>query len=237
MAYSPPVAGLFRLPPRVPLPGAGGLASLGAAPVSPQLPALVAALTRSRAPQVEIPQLTQAATQQPGLADKTGFYTQLGAKLRARQDALQAGASGGPMPHGQVAETGLAGGAATGPLKGPDAGIAKTALTQIGVPYKWGGAPGIGKQTDCSGLLQESAAANGINIGRTTYQQWKQGTPVPPSQIKAGDAVFFHMGPNGPEHVGIALGNDRFVEDPHTGSSVKVENFSSYPGFVGARRY
>lgn len=185
-----------------------------------------------------MPQLTQAATQSPALADKTGFYSQLGAKLRARQDALQAGATGPTsIPHGQVDTGAGLTAAAAGPLKGPDSGIAKTALTQIGIPYKWGGTPGLGKQTDCSGLLQESAAANGINIGRTTYQQWKQGTPVPPSQIKAGDAVFFHMGPNGPEHVGIALGNDRFVADPHTGSAVKVENFSSYPGFVGARRY
>lgn len=241
MALSPlatPFPGLFRRPAPVPLPGGGGLATVGAAQGPPQLPALVAALTASRAP-VQVPQLTAAATQQPGLADKTGFYSQLGAKLRARQDALQAGAAGPtPIPHGQVDPgAGIAGAAAVGPLKGPDAGIAKTALTQIGIPYQWGGKAVLGGHTDCSGLLQASAAANGINIGRTTYEQWKQGAPVPLDKLQPGDAVFAHMSGKGPEHVMIYAGNGMVVEDPHTGDSVKTIPLAGYPGLVGARRY
>src|SRR4051812_22301268 len=84
--------------------------------------------------------------------------------------------------------------------------IAKTALTQIGTPYQWGGPAKLGSRTDCSGLLQASAAANGVHIGRTTYEQWKQGTAVPLQQLQPGDAVFFHPGPKGPEHVAIYIG-------------------------------
>ena len=52
-----------------------------------------------------------------------------------------------------------------------------------------------------------------------------------------GDLVFFHMGPKGPEHVGIYIGNDQFIEDPHTGSEVRVSKLSSRSDYCGARRY
>lgn len=115
-------------------------------------------------------------------------------------------------------------------------GIAKTALTQIGIPYQWGGPAKLGARTDCSGLLQASARANGVSIGRTTYEQWKQGTPVPLGQLQPGDAVFFHPGPNGPEHVAIYIGNNKIVEDPHTGASVHISALAGR-GAMGARRY
>jgi cell wall-associated NlpC family hydrolase len=114
--------------------------------------------------------------------------------------------------------------------------IAKTALTQKGIPYQWGGQAKLGGRTDCSGLLQASAAANGVKIGRTTYQQWKQGTPVPLNQLQPGDGVFFHMGANGPEHVAIYIGNGRVVEDPHTGATVSVNTLAGR-GAIGARRF
>jgi cell wall-associated NlpC family hydrolase len=45
------------------------------------------------------------------------------------------------------------------------------------------------------------------------------------------------MGSRGPEHVGIYLGNDQFIQSPHTGDVVKVSKLSTYGGYVGARRY
>jgi cell wall-associated NlpC family hydrolase len=129
-------------------------------------------------------------------------------------------------------------GAANAPVSGGrGVGLARTALTQIGQPYQWGGKAVLGGHTDCSGLLQASARANGINIGRTTYQQWQEGQKVDPAHLLVGDAVFFHMGPKGPEHVGVYAGAGKFVEDPHTGSSVRLQSLANYPGFVGARRY
>jgi cell wall-associated NlpC family hydrolase len=116
------------------------------------------------------------------------------------------------------------------------ANIAKTALSQLGTPYQYGGPAKLGSRTDCSGLLQASAAANGVHIGRTTYEQWKQGIPVPMDQLQPGDAVFFEMGPRGPGHVAIYIGNGRVVEDPHTGASVEISQLAGR-GPVGARRY
>lgn len=142
-----------------------------------------------------------------------------------------------PSPNLPMPVTSQHGAASAPPSGGKGVGIVRTALTQVGQPYQWGGKAVLGGHTDCSGLLQASARANGISIGRTTYQQWQEGTKVDPAHLQVGDAVFFHMGPQGPEHVGIYAGAGKFVEDPHTGSSVRLQSLANYPGFVGARRY
>ena len=116
-------------------------------------------------------------------------------------------------------------------------GIVKTAMTQLGIPYQWGGAAKLGGHTDCSGLVQAVYGANGISVPRTTYQQWAAGTPVDPHNMQPGDLVFFDMTKAGPGHVGIYVGGNKFIEDPHTGAAVRTSTLSSYPGFVGARRF
>ena len=115
-------------------------------------------------------------------------------------------------------------------------GIVKTAMTQIGQPYQWGGAAKLGGHTDCSGLAQAVYGANGISIPRTTYHQWAAGTPVDPRNMQPGDLVFFDMTKAGPGHVGIYAGGGKFIEDPHTGSSVRVANLAGRD-MVGARRF
>lgn len=126
--------------------------------------------------------------------------------------------------------------------------IVSEAYHWLGTPYSWAGgglagpSKGVGKGAntvgfDCSSFLQYVwNKAAGVKIPRTTYQQWKTGFD-PKSALKPGDAVFFHMGPNGPEHVGMYIGNDEFIHAPHTGDVVKISRLSTYGGFVGARRY
>lgn len=149
------------------------------------------------------------------------------------------GAPAGSGPSGT-----LAGGASPfGPLspgggkkaKNQSAAIAATAQSQLGIPYQWGGPAILGAHTDCAGLAQAVLAKNGIHVGRTTYEQWAEGHAVVVPQ--PGDLVFFHMGRKGPEHVGVYIGYDEFIEDPHTGSSVRVARLSTYPGYVGSRSY
>jgi cell wall-associated NlpC family hydrolase len=125
----------------------------------------------------------------------------------------------------------------TGPGSSVGKGIVRTARTQLGIPYQWGGAAKLGSRTDCSGLLQAAALANGIHIPRTTYDQFKVGKRVARQNLRPGDAVFFRPGPNGPEHVGIYIGNGNMIEDPHTGAAVRVADFAHRNGYVGARRY
>lgn len=118
------------------------------------------------------------------------------------------------------------------------AGVVAMAKKFIGTPYVWGGSKPGG--FDCSGLLQYVWGQHGVTIPRTTYDQFKAGQKVAPGQLQPGDAVFFSGSDakNGlPGHVGMYIGNGKFIEAPHTGASVRVSNLNGYPGYVGARRY
>jgi cell wall-associated NlpC family hydrolase len=91
----------------------------------------------------------------------------------------------------------------------------RAALSRLGRPYVWG-ATGP-DQFDCSGLVQWSYARAGIHLGRTTYQQINDGIAVARSQVRPGDLVFPHAG-----HVQMAIGNNRVVEAPYAGASVRI---------------
>lgn len=121
---------------------------------------------------------------------------------------------------------------------GGDAGVVATAEKALGTPYVWGGNKPGG--FDCSGLLQYTWAQHGIQIPRTTYDQFKTGTPVAKDQLRPGDAVFFtgSDAKNGlPGHVGMYIGNGKFIEAPHTGATVRISTLAGRSDFVGARRY
>jgi cell wall-associated NlpC family hydrolase len=120
---------------------------------------------------------------------------------------------------------------------GLQSAIVQTAKSQLGIPYQWGGEAKLGSPTDCSGLLQAVLAKQGVEIPRVTYDQFKTGIAVDINQLQPGDAVFFDESRRGPEHVGIYIGGGAFIEDPHTGASVRIADLKSRDGFVGARRY
>jgi cell wall-associated NlpC family hydrolase len=105
----------------------------------------------------------------------------------------------------------------------------------IGTPYVWGGSKPGG--FDCSGLLQYYWGKVGVNIPRTTYDQWKTGQAVGKGQLRAGDAVFFHKTSRGPEHVGFYIGNGKFIEAPHTGAKVRISTLAGRKDYAGARRF
>jgi cell wall-associated NlpC family hydrolase len=117
-------------------------------------------------------------------------------------------------------------------------GAIRLAEHYLGTPYAWGGSTPGG--FDCSGLLQYIYARMGVQIPRTSQTQFEAGRRVSRGQLRAGDAVFF-TGSDGtrsaPGHVGIYIGGGRFIEAPHTGTTVRVSNLNGYPGYVGARRF
>ncbi len=112
-------------------------------------------------------------------------------------------------------------------------GVVGVALSMLGTPYVWGGAAPGG--FDCSGLVMWAYAQVGVSLPHSSYAQYAYGVPVSRDQLEPGDIVFF----DGLGHVGIYIGNDEFVEAPHTGDVVKISSLSErwYSGsYVGARR-
>jgi len=114
-------------------------------------------------------------------------------------------------------------------------GAVNLVRSAIGTPYVWGGEKPGG--FDCSGLLQWAWAKEGVQIPRTTYEQWKAGRPVSKRALQPGDAVFFRPGTRGPGHVGMYVGNGRFIEAPRRGKTVRVSQLAGRSDFIGARRF
>lgn len=113
------------------------------------------------------------------------------------------------------------------------------ARAAIGVPYVWGGESRREGGFDCSGLIWAAAKAAGVNIGRTTYQQWAQTRRVQLNQLRPGDLVFSdYEGTGKPTHVVLYIGNGKVIAAPKTGDHVRVEDLSAFQGhIVGAGRY
>jgi cell wall-associated NlpC family hydrolase len=98
------------------------------------------------------------------------------------------------------------------------------AQSLIGAPYKFGGhSPNTG--FDCSGFVDHvfRHMAN-IALPHNAQQISQHGMPVKPSQLREGDLVFYDTNDQAYSHVGIYLGNDRFIHAPSSGGSVRVED-------------
>jgi cell wall-associated NlpC family hydrolase len=110
----------------------------------------------------------------------------------------------------------------------------QAALSQLGVPYLWGGESTAG--FDCSGLAQWAFARAGVPLPRTAQDQYDAGPVLPPGTAPAaGDLVFFGAGTAAVDHVGISLGDGRMVDAPHTGAVVRIDPITGFtPGYVGA---
>jgi cell wall-associated NlpC family hydrolase len=124
------------------------------------------------------------------------------------------------------------------PVHGTGASIVHAAQSYLGTPYKWGGTTRQGGM-DCSGFLQNAMKDAGVKIGRTTYEQVKEGQPVGLNELQPGDAVFTEPGHAGPNHVGLYIGHGMIQESPHTGTVNSIIPLKNYlgGGFVAARRY
>lgn len=101
---------------------------------------------------------------------------------------------------------------------------ARVALDQVGAPYRYGGSSPSG--FDCSGLVHYSYASAGKSIPRTTAGQWANLSPVEDRKLRTGDLLFFSISGK-MSHVGMYLGNDRFVHAPSSGKVVSIESLRS----------
>lgn len=101
---------------------------------------------------------------------------------------------------------------------------AAVAMSQIGVPYRYGGNSTTG--FDCSGLVQYSYARVGKNVPRTTGQQWSAVTTVKLADLQAGDLLFFSI-EGKMSHVGMYIGDNEFVHAPSSGRTVTTASLDS----------
>ena len=113
------------------------------------------------------------------------------------------------------------------------------AISALGVDYRYGGRnPATG--FDCSGLVAHVyQEAWGVRLPRDTRGQSEAGVPVGVSDLEPGDLLFYNTQNRPYSHVGIYLGDGRFIHAPKTGARVRVESLDgSYwrPRFDGARR-
>jgi cell wall-associated NlpC family hydrolase len=109
------------------------------------------------------------------------------------------------------------------------------ALLYVGTPYVYGGESPHG--FDCSGYVQYVFASLGLRIPRTADAQYYAGRRVAGGLVP-GDLVFFQTYLPGPSHVGIYVGNGRFVHSAGRGVKITSLRDSYYaPRYIGAKRF
>lgn len=120
------------------------------------------------------------------------------------------------------------------------ADIVKYAQKFLGTPYVWGG-NSLTSGVDCSGLVQQVYKNFGLTVSRTTFTQIGEGKAIGQNELQAGDMIFFDTDKStgGPDHVGIYIGNGKFIHAPRPGKSVEIADMRSgyyQKLFMGGRR-
>lgn len=95
------------------------------------------------------------------------------------------------------------------------------ALAMVGAPYRYGGVDPAG--FDCSGLVHYSFRKIGVSLPRDTRSLRKVGFEIGMDDLAKGDLVFFDQEGKKSSHVGIYLGDGRFVHAPSTGGKVRAD--------------
>lgn len=102
-----------------------------------------------------------------------------------------------------------------------------SAMGLLGIAYRYGGTS-VSTGFDCSGFMQHIfKRAMGINLPHTSAEQARMGTPVARSELQPGDMVFFRtLGGSRISHVGLYIGNNRFIHAPRTGKNIEITSLS-----------
>ena len=127
----------------------------------------------------------------------------------------------------------------SGPIPGPvdpnspgHPEIVALAQQYFGVPYVWGGASPSG--FDCSGLVMYVYAKIGIGMNHGATDQQRQSTPVPLSDLKPGDCIFFGNA-SFSHHVAIFVEGTTCIEAPRTGDVVRYGTWTGRDAWIGGR--
>lgn len=99
--------------------------------------------------------------------------------------------------------------------------IVRAALSHLDTPYRYGGTGDDG--LDCSALVQRAYRQVGRGVPRSTREQARAARRVSPSRMQPGDVVFFAIDGRRISHVGIYLGDGRFIHAPGSHGRVRIE--------------
>jgi len=128
-------------------------------------------------------------------------------------------------------------GQATGDSSPGESGLIRTALACTGARYRRGGTSRGG--FDCSGFTRYVFAEYGTHLPHSSAAQSHIGARVARTDLRPGDLVFFRTYRRGISHVGIYIGNSRFVHASTHGRGVRVDSLNTayyQPRYRGARR-
>lgn len=119
-----------------------------------------------------------------------------------------------------------------------NAKVVTYAKQHLGAPYKWGAS--TGKAFDCSGFVVYIMNKFNVNLDRTASGQFNGGTKVEKDDLQAGDLVFFTTYKKGPSHVGIYIGDNKFIHASSGVDQVTITDLDTNyykKRYLGARRY
>jgi cell wall-associated NlpC family hydrolase len=103
------------------------------------------------------------------------------------------------------------------------------AESKVGDPYVYAGnGPNV---FDCSGLTQQAWKAAGVDIPRTSYDQWASLPHISQSQLQPGDLIYFFNDP--PSHVAIYIGNGMYIQATHPGSYLEWASLDPNSAYYG----
>jgi len=128
----------------------------------------------------------------------------------------------------------VAGGNGVGGIKEK---LIRIAQKMLDIPYRFGGSSFRG--IDCSGYVQKVFSLLDIMLPRTAREQFGLGKRVGKEDLSVGDLVFFRTYAKFPSHVGIYLGDNRFIHASSTERKVTIDRLDApyfIKRFVGARR-
>jgi cell wall-associated NlpC family hydrolase len=155
---------------------------------------------------------------------------------------LLSGCAGTPLPQEAKGRPGLdldaLAAAPARPLSDTRQRVIATATQLTGTPYRFGGT--TPKGFDCTGyLMYVFRTAAGVTLPRTSMEQIQAGKPVTTSQLQPADLVYFRIDRKKDLHLGLYLGEGRFIHAPSSGGAVNVQSLESEywrTRFLGARR-
>ena len=115
--------------------------------------------------------------------------------------------------------------------------LLRVARRMLAVPYRFGGTTLWG--LDCSGFVQKTFAFLNLDLPRSAREQFREGAKVAKADLSPGDLVFFRTYAKYPSHVGIYLGDNRFVHASSRERKVTVESLDTpyyVKRYIGAKR-